>query len=118
MNVDCLKLLSNVSNAWSGCIRGVFYCLFKGVPVVECLITSRHKYQGKLSLCWYLVGHEDHLHVALENLPSGHFVGCSPVHLRILLPWDCHRHCDLKDGPLRNHERELVDRLLCNNTRY
>ena len=62
-------------------ILGVLYLIFKSIPVVEWFVTSCCKYQGILSLYWYLVSHKDHLHVALEDLPSGHFFSCSPVHL-------------------------------------
>ena len=51
-------------------ILDVFYLLFKRFPVVECFITSYHKYQGILSLCWYLVRHKDHLQAALKILQA------------------------------------------------
>ena len=69
-------------------LPAVLDCLFKSVPAVVCFVTSCHKYESPLPLLRYLVCHEDHIHLPLEEPPCGHLVGCSPVHLRILLPWD------------------------------
>ena len=84
---------------------------FKSVPAVVCLISSCHKYEGPLSVPCHLVCHEDNLHPSFELSPSGHFVSCSPFHVRILLSGYCSRHLDLKDGPLRN-QREIDERYL------
>ena len=93
-------------------ILGVLYLVFKSIPVVECFVTSCCKYQGILSLYWYLVSHKDHLHVALEDLPSGHFFSCSPVHLWILL-WNWwSRHCETWKMVPSGAKRELNGRLL------
>ena len=70
-------------------------CVFKSVPAVVCFIASCHKYEGPLPLLRDLVCHEDHFHSPLEDLPSGYLVCCSPVHLRILLPWyRRHAYCN------------------------
>ena len=58
-------------------------------------VNSCHKYEGPLPLLRDLVCHEDHFHSPFEDLPSGYFVCCSPVHLRIFLPWDRrHVYCN------------------------
>ena len=92
-------------------LLGVIHCLFKSVPVVVCFVTSCHKYQGILPLLWYLVCHKDHLHLPLEEFPCGNLVGCSPVHLQILLPWDrWHFVCKymvLSGPPERNWMRAI-----------
>ena len=66
----------------------VLDCIFKSVPAVVCFIASCHKYEGPLPLLRDLVCQEDHFHSPLEDLPCSYLVCCSPVHLRILLPWD------------------------------
>ena len=91
--VDCSKLFSNASHTCSTFLRSC--TVFKSVPAVVCFITSCHKYEGPLPLLRDLVCHEDHFHSPFEDLPSGYFVCCSPVHLRIFLPWDRrHLNCN------------------------
>ena len=83
---------------------------FKSVPAVVCFISSCHKYEGPLPVLRNLVHHEDHFHSPLEDLPCGYLVCCSPVHLRILLPWDRrHVYCNetVLSGPRRKTGWEI-----------
>ena len=85
--VDCSKLFSNTSHTCSTFLRSstlssrVSQRLYASSPPATSI-------EGPLSLLRDLVCHEDHIHLPLEGSPCGYLVCCSPVHLRILLPWD------------------------------